>query len=768
MGVQWGRQPRRAGFSRSFLKLRAGVLFGQLEADRGPTQAPLLRFEAAPARFRSYISSGRAVGASGGPPFTQNGRRTVPGWPLAVQLLSCGCARYVFVQQGGYTVPSVGRNSRNGNNLSVSVRMMRWVAWIFFCFMAFSTVGAVSIAAPLPRSILVLNESGMVGPFYRDAYDALRSTVTANSSQPVSINLEQLELERFGGDHYEKTLKTYLELKYVDKPIGVIVALGFGALDFVLRLRTEMFAGVPVVFAMVDDVALQRLNIPADVTGRTSTVRFQDFLNAAHIVVPDLQRIAIVGDRWEQQTAYRQLQGEIPTTSSALEIIDLVGLPMRELKKRVAVLPERTAIAYTSIFSDGEGTSYPPIDALRFFAEVANRPIVVAAETFIGRGAVGGYVLTPAAIGKGAAELALRLLNGESASGIPIADGNVVRPIFDWRQLKRWGISESKLPPGSEIRFRELSTWEQYRTQILAITAAILVQALLIAWLLHERQYRRRAERRARESFTELAQMNRMATAGELSAAIAHEIKQPLTGIVTMANAALRWLSRESPDIGRARDAMNKVVAAGHLASDVITNVRDLFGKDRQGKAPTDINKLIRTVLGLVYMDLRKHSIESQVNLDEPLPSVVGNEVQLQQVILNLVMNAIDSMNSAEHRVLSIKSETTEPNNVLVSIADTGSGIDIANLNRIFKPMFTTKAHGMGMGLSICKSIIESHGGKIWVLAGVPRGSIFHFELPVYRGGKGKSDLSDPTLATLNGSPASAASAPSLANEATE
>ena len=122
--------------------------------------------------------------------------------------------------------------------------------------------------------------------------------------------------------------------------------------------------------------------------------------------------------------------------------------------------------------------------------------------------------------------------------------------------------------------------------------------------------------------------------------------------------------------------------------------------------------------------------------------------------------NAIESMHSAEPRLLSIKSETTKNDGVSVSIADTGSGISLTNLNRIFKPMFTTKAHGMGMGLSICRSIIESRGGRIWVTAATPRGSIFHFELPVYRGGKSKSDLSDPTLATLNGSPASAASAP--------
>jgi C4-dicarboxylate-specific signal transduction histidine kinase len=256
-----------------------------------------------------------------------------------------------------------------------------------------------------------------------------------------------------------------------------------------------------------------------------------------------------------------------------------------------------------------------------------------------------------------------------------------------------------------------------------------------------------------------------MATAGELSAAIAHEVKQPITGIVTMANAALRWLSRETPDIGRAREAMNKVVAAGHQASDVITNVRGLFAKDTQEKVPTDINKLIRTVLGLVYMDLRKHSIETNVNLSEQLPTIFGNEVQLQQVILNLVMNAIESMNSAEPRILSIKTEMVGQNAVHVSVADTGSGISVANLNHIFKPMFTTKAHGMGMGLSICKSIIESHSGRIWVSANEPRGSIFHFELPLYRGSQRKSDLSDPTLAAPNGNPAPA---PSLADEVVE
>ena len=226
--------------------------------------------------------------------------------------------------------------------------------------------------------------------------------------------------------------------------------------------------------------------------------------------------------------------------------------------------------------------------------------------------------------------------------------------------------------------------------------------------------------------------MSRLTEMGQMTSAIAHEVNQPLTGIVTRASAARRWLSGEKPDVGKVQDALDQIVEAGHRASDVVTSVRAMFRKDTEEKCPIDINKLIRSVLGLLYIDLRKHSIESRTDLADNPPPVIGNEVQLQQVILNLVMNAIEAMSSAEAepRLLSVKSEVTDHDTVHVSIEDTGSGIDASNWDRIFKPLFTTKARGMGMGLSICRSIIESHDGRIWASAGASRGSIFQFELP--------------------------------------
>ena len=294
--------------------------------------------------------------------------------------------------------------------------------------------------------------------------------------------------------------------------------------------------------------------------------------------------------------------------------------------------------------------------------------------------------------------------------------------------MQRWGISENKLPPGSEILFRNPTVWEQYRSYILAFIAAILIQSALISWLLYEHWRRQRAEILARSTMLELTHVNRVATVGQLSASIAHEVNQPLAAMLANAEAALRWLERAN--LEEVREGLKGIVSDGFRASDIITNLRAMFKHDVQEKTLVDINKLVSSVLALVVIDLQKHEIELQTQLDERIPQVLGNQVQLQQVILNLVMNAIESMSSSQTRVLHIKTELSQSNTVHVSIEDTGTGIKSSDVARVFKPMFTTKARGMGMGLSICQSIIENHTGRIWVAPGANGGSVFNFELP--------------------------------------
>jgi C4-dicarboxylate-specific signal transduction histidine kinase len=235
-------------------------------------------------------------------------------------------------------------------------------------------------------------------------------------------------------------------------------------------------------------------------------------------------------------------------------------------------------------------------------------------------------------------------------------------------------------------------------------------------------------------TMAELTHMNRLATAGVLVASIAHEINQPLTGIAIQAGAARQWLALREPRIEKAREALDQIESNGLRAGEIITSLRGMFKKETQARNPIDINKLIVAVLAIVRHELRKHAVELRTELDESVPALEGDRVQLQQVVLNLVMNAIEAMQTRELRILSIRSCVSKPDFVHVTVEDTGTGIDPSNHDHIFEPMFTTKERGMGIGLSICHSIIEGHNGRIWVTRGIDKGSIFQFELPTSMG----------------------------------
>ena len=600
-------------------------------------------------------------------------------------------------------------------------------AWLVFGLIASSANADSRVEQITPRSVLVLDQSTSFRPWPTAIIAGMRSVFRAKFGSSIALYVEHLDLHQFGGSEYLEELRRHFSEKYRDRRIDTIVTIGPRALEYGMRLRASLWPAVPVVFAAVPEEMAP--NPSLGVTGTTVQMNLASLVKASRMLDPNLKRFAIVGDHLDAHPHYYPYSKELPIYSRQLEFIDLTGLTIRKVRERVAALPDHTTILYIGINADSEGM-YVAADVLPLIAETANRPIVVDAETYFGGGATGGLLVSPEQIGQTAGRLALQIIQGESPSNIPVTQGAPPRPVFDWRQLQKWNISEDRLPPGSDVRFRQPSAWQQYKSHILAATALVFFQSALIVLLLGEHRRRHSAEIATRNTMSQLAQVNRLATAGEISASIAHEVNQPLTGIVTKANAALRWLAADKPDLEKAQAALAQIVSAGHRASNIITSVRSMLRKETQEKSPVDINKLIWTVLGLVWIDLRKHEIDLDTKLNEQLPSVQGNEVQLQQVILNLITNAIESMHSVEHRVLRVRSESGGPDEVHVSIEDTGTGIDHSNLDSIFKPMFTTKVTGMGMGLAICRSIVEGHGGRIWISHGSENGSTFHFTLP--------------------------------------
>jgi len=242
----------------------------------------------------------------------------------------------------------------------------------------------------------------------------------------------------------------------------------------------------------------------------------------------------------------------------------------------------------------------------------------------------------------------------------------------------------------------------------------------------------RQAQEKLHALHRQLAYASRQTTMGTTTASIAHEISQPLAAIVTNANAGLRWLNRAAPDLAEVQGALEQIVKDGHRIGEVIANIRAMFGKEFREPTLVNFHALIAEILVLVQDELEARRISVRNDVQDGIPEVMAERVQLQQVLHNLVMNAIEAMSSVagRERILKISSNLEHDGCVKITVEDTGSGIDPAHLNCIFDTFFTTKAHGMGLGLSICQAIVKSHGGKLWVAPRAPFGTAFHLTLP--------------------------------------
>ncbi len=241
---------------------------------------------------------------------------------------------------------------------------------------------------------------------------------------------------------------------------------------------------------------------------------------------------------------------------------------------------------------------------------------------------------------------------------------------------------------------------------------------------------RKHAEEARREAQAELARVSRMTTMGELTASLAHEVNQPIAAAVTNANTCLRWLTRDHPDLEEAREAASRIVKDATRAAGIISRVRLLFKKSTPQRELVDVNEAIREMVVLLRSEATRYNITVRMELAADLPRIMGDRVQLQQVLMNLIMNSIDAMKAVDGtRELAIKSQRTENEEVLVSVSDTGVGLPPQQSDQIFNAFFTTKPHGIGMGLRISRSIVESHGGRLWAADNSPRGASFHLTL---------------------------------------
>jgi C4-dicarboxylate-specific signal transduction histidine kinase len=319
-----------------------------------------------------------------------------------------------------------------------------------------------------------------------------------------------------------------------------------------------------------------------------------------------------------------------------------------------------------------------------------------------------------------------------SDGGLPPVRTLAATPIFDWRQLRRWGIRERQLPAGSILQFKPRTLWQQHATLMITTGALFLLQSGLIVALVLQSRRRRRAERDAQRRRQELEHMTRVATMGELTASLAHEINQPLAAILSNAQAGRRLLDADRTDLQEIRDILSDIAADDQRAGEVIRRMRALLRKGESDPTTLDVNALVVDVVGLVRGEMILQNVSLGLDLSPDRRWVHGDRIQLQQVLLNLMMNALDAMKDTTggSRRVVVHTSATNGHAVKVAVEDFGTGVAAEKPEDLFEPFVTTKPHGMGLGLAICRSIIQAHGGRIGSTNNPDRGATFWFTLP--------------------------------------
>lgn len=588
-------------------------------------------------------------------------------------------------------------------------------------------------AAAEHKRVLILHSVGREFRPWNEYARHMRAELDRQSPWPLDVQEHSLVAARSDDPNPEPPFVDYLRALYGGQQPDLIIVVGAPAAGFIQRHRKDLFATAPMVFTTVEQRRVQTSALTENDTLVAVIHDFRFLFESFLRIAPDTKTVAIInGDSPNERFWQGEMRRELQPLEGRIEIRWYDKLPYEDLLKQTAVLPPRSAIFWYQMIVDGAGVAHEGDRALTRLYQTANAPIFSHDDAFYGGETVGGPMHSALAGASRAVAVAMRILGGEKPGDIKTPSSTFAPPRYDWRQLQRWKISEALLPPGSTVDFREPKAWGVYRWQILMVGVALVLQALLIALLLHERERRQTAEVQARQRLSELARANRFSMAGELTASIAHEINQPLGAIRVNAETAQLMVKSATPDIAEISEIVADIRRDEERASGVILRLRSLLNKAPFELREIDLGEVVRETVDLLSGLAIGRQVELRSALSNiPLP-VKGDPVQLQQVIVNLLVNGMDAMSglAAAERRVTVRT-ARDGRFAEVSIADQGPGIPPDQLRQVFEPLFTTKSEGMGMGLSIARTIVEAHGGRLSVENQPGGGALFRVNLPL-------------------------------------
>lgn len=726
--------------------------------------------------------------------------------------------------------------------------------WAHLIFLAGLVLPYFAHAEAAPRVLLLFSNDRLLPANQLMEQGLRRAFEEGGKTTSVDLYAEFLDAVRFPSADQSAAMEEYLRRRHGDAPPDVWIALGAQSLDFLMQRRDTLFPGTPIVVGGIDTAQITALTDRRGVTGRPMDWSIAPLLEKLPEIRPEIRKILLVSGAAEfDRKRHVQALAQAELFTDHLEIESSQGEPLDDLFERVSNLPKDTLVIYLNYFQTPDGRHLLPRDVAGWLADKSSVPILCYFETYVGTGVMGGAVIPFDEEGQAVGVIARRVVEGEDANSIGILPPGKPRWIIDERAMRRYEWNQSNLPSGTEVRFRKLSPWEEHRTMLAIVIAALLLQTALIIGLLAARARQRRAEnekrmsesrfskvfsaspvsislirhsdgrmvdanpawerltgvshgealgkthlelgfgfeepsepqflellasgkplrdfeqrlrmpngssrllsvsaelvnlhgepcyismakditdfQEAEEARQKLHQASRLGMLGELTASIAHEVNQPLGAILSNADAATMLMERPDPPLDEIREILSDIRRDDMRASEVIRQVRAMVVRGEADREPLDLGELVRRVATMVRHDCKARSISLKCDVTDDLPHICGEKVRLEQVLLNLLLNAMDALKEVQdERRIRLAAALTQDGMVDISVSDSGPGIPPDLIERIFENFFSTKSEGMGLGLALSRSIAEAHGGKLIARNAAVGGACFHLILPL-------------------------------------